>query len=585
MPDLLKIPPHAILRHCCVLSCLSALMLGASQAAALSPNQLDRLPSVQVVQATQAGEKARPAPQPQGDAQAASTGLADLNEVLAATQKKLDELFKASAALAERREAFKTLEQENERLGAALRDANTARAELESASKLAQARIAELTKTAEVAARDSGRVDKELADLRRQNADLAERLAVADNARSTMERQLEQTRSEMQQKLAAATGAAEQSRGALAQLREQLERAGQDLARAQSAREQAVARASELERSKGDVERVRAELSAVKEQLTQAASTALEAERGRQTTSAEAERLRSELERARQELAATKSEAERGRQTASAEAERLRGELGRARQELAATKSEAERGRQTTSVEAERLRGELGGVRQELAAAKSEAQRFSTANAALTEQVNSLRADSQSAMEAARRNLVVMEERIEQLNTALVGAGLGATGLVSEPQASPIAKPDEAAIANRTPSAPSEAVETGGAASGDNEVAAVRPATASSPKESSELAKFNENLAYLNRRAMDAAGADLFSGIEAAGEGVVNVSTTPAWANIPAAGQRSYLNSLLDLWIVAQEGSGPAVVRIVDPDGRVLLEKSGAVQKLPRATE
>ena len=62
---------------------------------------------------------------------------------------------------------------------------------------------------------------------------------------------------------------------------------------------------------------------------------------------------------------------------------------------------------------------------------------------------------------------------------------------------------------------------------------------------------------------------------------MVHVSTTPAWQNIPAAGQRSYLNSLLDLWIVAQQDSGPAVVRIVDPNGRVLLEKSGAVQGLP----
>ena len=59
-----------------------------------------------------------------------------------------------------------------------------------------------------------------------------------------------------------------------------------------------------------------------------------------------------------------------------------------------------------------------------------------------------------------------------------------------------------------------------------------------------------------------------------------NVSTTPAWQRIPASGQRSYLNSLLDLWIVAQEESGPAVVRIVDPNGRVLLEKSGAVQNV-----
>ena len=131
-------------------------------------------------------------------------------------------------------------------------------------------------------------------------------------------------------------------------------------------------------------------------------------------------------------------------------------------------------GARRTSADAERLRGELGRTQKELAAAKSEVERFSTTNATLTEQVNSLRADSQSAMEVARRNLVVMEERIEQLNTALAGAGLGAIAPASEPQASPVAKPDEAVVADRTPSAQSEAAEKGGAAPGaDNEVAAV----------------------------------------------------------------------------------------------------------------
>ena len=71
------------------------------------------------------------------------------------------------------------------------------------------------------------------------------------------------------------------------------------------------------------------------------------------------------------------------------------------------------------------------------------------------------------------------------------------------------------------------------------------------------------------------AGADLFSGIKSPGDGVVHVSTTAAWQKIPTAGQHSYLDFLFDLWTVAQERSGPAVVRIVDPSGRVLLEKSG----------
>ena len=173
--------------------------------------------------------------------------------MLAATQAKLEELFKASAALAARREQFEAIKQEKERLAAALQEANTARADLERASKLAQARVAELTKAGEAAARESDRIDKELTGLRRQNADLAERLGVADTARGAVE-------SEMQAKLEAATGTAEQSRGELAQLREQLARAGQELTRANSAREQALARASELERAKGEAEGVRAEL-------------------------------------------------------------------------------------------------------------------------------------------------------------------------------------------------------------------------------------------------------------------------------------------------------------------------------------
>lgn len=587
MPRLPKAAPPANLGRWCILSCLGALALGAGQASAWSPGQLEGPPSVILAQAPEADAQARPEQRAQGDEQAAS-GLEDLNEVLATTQAKLQELFEVTAALAEGREALEAMKQENERLAAALQAANTARADLERASKRAEARIAELTEAVDEAARDSGQIDEQLSDLRRENADLAERLALADKARETAASELEQTRSEMQEKLEAATGTTEQVRGELAQLREQLARAGQELARAQTAREQAVARVSELERSSGEAEGVRAELAAVKEQLRQAATAAIEAERNRQTASAEAEELRGELERARQEVATARTEAERNRQTASAEAERLSGELERARQEVAAARSEAERRRQTAGTDTDRLRAELVRARRELTAAKSEVERFSTANAELEQKVASLEADSQSAMEAARRNLVVMEQRIEQLNAALAGAGLaGNTGPASRRDAAPTSSREDAAVAGRSPAAtgepaePAKEADAGPDAEDASELAAVRPAPAGAPDASAELAKFNQNIEYLNRRAMDAAGTDLFSGIEAAGDGVVHVSTTPAWEKIPAAGQRSYLDSLLDLWIVAQEGSGPAVVRILDPDGRVLLEKSGAVQNLP----
>ena len=111
------------------------------------------------------------------------------------------------------------------------------------------------------------------------------------------------------------------------------------------------------------------------------------------------------------------------------------------------------------------------------------------------------------------------------------------------------------------------------------------PGPATAPAQADDtagLARFDANVRYLNSRASEASGADLFSGIESPGDGVVHVSTTAAWQKIPPAGQHSYLNSLFDLWTVAQEGSGPAVVRIVDPSGRVLLEKSGTEQATNR---
>jgi hypothetical protein len=526
MPDHPVAPPHANLGRFCVLSCLSALALGAGAASALPGVPLEPPAGLVLAQAATPDGQAAPGQQAQGDAPAGSAELADLNEVLAATQARLDELFAATAALAKRRQASAAIEQENQRLTAALREANAARAELEGAREQAEARLAELTKASDVAARENARLDKEVArldkeveGLRRENADLAERVAVADSARDAAQGRLEQTRSEMQAKLDAATGTAEQMRGELAGLRGQLKRAGQELVAAERAHEQAVARASELERSGAAAERTQAELATVKAQLGQAATAAIEAERARRTASSEAEQLRRELAQAHDELAA----------------------------------------------------------------AKSDLDRLATANVALEEQVQSLRADSQTAMEVARRNLVVMEEKIEQLNDALAGAGLAAAPAGEAPD-DPASIADEPAVAGRAPSGASapDAPDADQGAEGAADLAAVGPAATASPDAGAELAKFNANIDYLNRRAMYAAGSNLFSGTEVAGDGVVHVRTTPAWEKIPAAGQHSYLNSLLDLWIVAQDRSGPAVVRIVDARGRVLLEKAGAVQDIPR---
>jgi hypothetical protein len=70
------------------------------------------------------------------------------------------------------------------------------------------------------------------------------------------------------------------------------------------------------------------------------------------------------------------------------------------------------------------------------------------------------------------------------------------------------------------------------------------------------------------------AGVDLFTDVESAGGGVVQVAATEAWSSIPPAGQASYANTLLDRWAAARGYGGAVSVQIVASDGTVLLERT-----------
>lgn len=102
------------------------------------------------------------------------------------------------------------------------------------------------------------------------------------------------------------------------------------------------------------------------------------------------------------------------------------------------------------------------------------------------------------------------------------------------------------------------------------------PEPAASP-DAAELAgvrRFQASVDYLNQRAQQVAGVDLFTGVESAGAGAVQVNTTDAWHTMPPAGQRSYLNTLVARWAAAKGGAEPVSVRIVGPDGSVVMEKT-----------
>jgi predicted nucleic acid-binding Zn-ribbon protein len=506
--------PASHRRGLCALFWLGCLVLGASQASALPRVQVAAAPRFLLVQAQEPA--ARPdSKQAQENQQAP---FAELNQVLETTRAKLEELSGAAASLAERRKEVDALKQENERLAAQLEQVSSRQAELESSGKRAEGRIAELTNAVDEAVREAKRLDQELAGTRQQNAELEQRLAQADSTRDAAQADAAKTRTEVAAKLTAASDAAERSKAELADVRAELQQTRQDLATAKSARQQAAARADEMQqalaRSGTEAERLKGELAAVKEQLGQAATAAVEAERARQAAGGEVDQLRGDAQRARADLAA----------------------------------------------------------------AQSQVERFKSANTELEKQIASLSADSKAAMETARQTLVAMGEKIDELNAALAGAGL-AEETPSGPEMNAAAVADErspegdapAGVAQAAPSEP-----TGEAGPEQRAAQSTQgPTTAPAQADAAGLKRFDANVRYLNSRAMEAAGADLFSGIEAAGDGVVHVSTTPAWRNIPPAGQRSYLNSLFDLWTVAKEGKGPRVVRIVDASGRVLLEKSG----------
>ena len=230
----------------------------------------------------------------------------------------------------------------------------------------------------DAARRESTRLDEALVTLRGQNEQLDQRLTRADAARLAALDEVRQTQAEMAKKLKAAADEVKQAKAELVSRREELEINHRKLAEANGAREQIEARVIAMEkrvkRSGAEAERLRTELADAKEQLKQAAAAAVAAERARQAAGHEADRLRSEAEEARKELTA----------------------------------------------------------------ARTESARLQIANAELERQMHSLRRDLRSATATARQNLIVMEEKIEELNAALDLA----QPEEAEPAHGPQAKPD-----------------------------------------------------------------------------------------------------------------------------------------------
>jgi hypothetical protein len=139
------------------------------------------------------------------------------------------------------------------------------------------------------------------------------------------------------------------------------------------------------------------------------------------------------------------------------------------------------------------------------------------------------------------------------------------------PQVAPRAVPEAAAA----PPAPAATAPQGGASAGQDQPGAAPTAAAGDAATADALTRFRATVTQLNDRAVAAAGVDLFTGAEAAGDGTVQVTATEAWGVVPEGGQQSFMNTLFGRWQEAAGPGRPLRLQIVDETGQVLSERSG----------
>jgi hypothetical protein len=586
----------------CALVCLPVLAFGGSPASALPRAQAD--PALRLL--IQTGSPG--AVQQAHDDRAAPS--ADLDEVLRATRLKLEELTEATARVAadtRRRQEMQTLAQDNERLAAELGEARVRQAGLEGSRELAEARIAELTKAMDAARREAIRLDEALVTVRGQKDRLDQRLTRADAARSAALDDVRQTRAEMAEKLETAAAEVAQAEAELASRREELEVNHRKLAEANGAREQIEARMTAMEkrvkRSGAEAERLRTELAAAKEQLTQAAAAAIAAERARQAAGDEADRLRREAEQARKELTAARTESAR-LQITNAELERQMQSL---RRDLRSATATARQNLTVMEKKIDELNAALDRAQPEAAAPAPSPEAIEPEPDPIVPEAPSAMAQPPAAEPPAADHPAVRpttasaegaavkaaNAELDKLIDSLVAASSPANGMATPDPITPqgALKQASAAPAALRPVRAANAAEwevpasaqaplpgpvanahADGAAGTTTNLAMAGPTEPSLADPGVE--HFHANLQALNELELKAGGSDLFAGIESANGSEVRVSTTAAWDRLPAIGRESYSNALLDYWLVARGGKGPAVVRIIDASGQVLVEKS-----------
>lgn len=327
-------------------------------------------------------QQAQSAP-PSESGQAASNGLvegdvpfSELNEALAAARARLAELTKAAEiakVASELRESLEATKAENLQLKAVMNRLEAENSALQAEKHAAIEQAVETERASTEATAEARRLDEELVAMRWQNSQLSTSLARAEALGVDSSEELETTKAQSASQIEALSVAAEESAAEIARLRIELD----------ATRESAL-----IAEQRG------AELEA---QLAQRSIEAGEAE-------AEAAKLASDLDVTITELGDARTELATARET-----------LDEVNISLAATGQEAAVLREQFAANREAA----DKLRQDLEEAENDLQRANTSNDDLRQQVQILRTAAGEATDAARLNLVAVENQINEINAAL----------------------------------------------------------------------------------------------------------------------------------------------------------------------
>ncbi len=312
-----------------------------------------------------------------GDEQAeGDIPFSELNEALSAARARLAELTKAAEiakVAGELKDELEAVKAENRELATALSQARSGNAELETLLQASGRLADESEKAASDAVAEAKRLDEELVALRWQNNQLNTSLTRAEALTGELTEELETAKSQFTTRIEAFALAAEESVAEIAGLKKELEatRASASLAEL---------RGTELEKELVDK---KSEADDVK------------ADRGK--LAADLDQTITELGNARSELTSTREAFDEVMISLSAANQ----ETVVLREQVIVTREEA------------------GQLRQDLEAAQAQIRQVSAENEELQQQVGILRTAAGEATDAARLNLIAVENQIDEINAAL----------------------------------------------------------------------------------------------------------------------------------------------------------------------